>query len=284
MTDRRHDDVIRAAFAQLRDTALPHIVPPGVGAARRAVRRRWFGAVAAAAGATAVVALGVGYLAGGDAGGSDGHGSGFQPAATPSPSPGPSPNPPPSCRRFWCPATPDESTSEPPDPGAVDDRGGENEAEERALDAVDFLTENGKIVPGMTINDGQNPPGSRYNMFFVDADEPAWSHSLVDTYIPRLETDSYLVRVWCGDEAEVSATVTLRAGDATATATAQCAMTEDEIRAGMGETTFPADSDHEIYLKVELDEAAWADGARPALMVVAIPQGVELPREPGPGD
>lgn len=265
MTDQRHDDLIRAAFTQLRGTVLPHVVPPGVGAARRIIRRRRFGAVTAAAAATAVVALGGGYLAA-EAGELDGRGSEVQPASPPS-APSPSLSPPPS--------------SEPPDPGAVNDRGGENEAEERARDAVDFLTENGKIVPGMTINDAPNPPGSRFNMFFVDADEPAWSRPLLDIAFPRLETDSYLVRVWCGDEAEVSATVTLRAGDAEVTATAQCAMTEDEIRAGMGETTFSADSDYEIDVKVELDESAWADGARPVLHVVAIPQGVELPRKPG---
>jgi hypothetical protein len=268
MNDPSTDDLIRTAFTELRAAELPQIAPPGVDAARRTVRRRRFGAVAGTAGVAALAVVGAGYLTGAAAGQPDLDG-GVGPAPVAPAGPAASTSPPTS-----------PPTSEPPDPGATGDHGGENEAEELALDAVDFDTHQGQWLPGHSINDSQNPPGSRYNTFFVEADEPAWSRVLYDTTDPRLETDSYLVQVWCGDQAGGNAVVTLRAGDAEATTAAQCAMTEEEIRAGVGEIVLAADSADEIELLVELDEAAWADGARPVLTVVAIPQDVDLPRKP----
>jgi hypothetical protein len=252
MTDQRIEDRIRAAFAQLRVAELPRVVPVGVAAARRTVRRRRFGTVAAVAGATSVVAVGVGYLGGALTAGAPESDPGTvgAPGATESPSPVPSPS--------W----PSNSvpTSEPPDPGGVCDQGGANQAEEQALNAVD---------------DGPAPVGSRYNTFFVDQGDRECGYTLFDTYLPRPATDSYLVRVWCGDQGG-SARVTLRAGAAEATTTARCAMTEEEVMAGVGETVLAADSSHEIEVTVELEESAWADGARPLLAIEAMPEDVDL--------
>jgi hypothetical protein len=55
-------------------------------------------------------------------------------------------------------------------------------------------------------------------------------------------------------------------------------MTEAEVRAGVGEVLPVADSDHEIELKVEVDQAAWDDGARPVLAIEAVPEGLGLSR------
>jgi hypothetical protein len=275
MIDRSTDDPLRAAFAELRSTELGRVVPPGVAAARRTVRRRKLSAAGAAAGVTAVVVLGIGALPAEVAGwiGPEREPT-TEPAVTPS-DPADTTGGEPTGRGS---ATP---TAEPPDPGAAGDRGGANEAEEQALDAVDFDTHEGEPVPGFNLNRSQRPPGSRYHTFFVEADEPDWTRTLHDTHHPRVATGRYLVRVWCGDDGG-SAVVTLRAGAVEATTVADCAMTEDGVRAGVGEVVLAADQHHEITLAVELDPAAWTDGARPVLAVVAIPQGVELPRRPGP--
>jgi hypothetical protein len=268
MTNPSTDELVRAAFTELRHTEQGRVIPPGVAAARRTVRRRTR-AVTAAGAASAVVVLGIGYLATAVVGQADPD-RGTLPGTdlAPSPPAGTPPDPLPS--------------TEPPDPGATGDTGGQNEAEVEALDAVDFDTEDGQWLPGLSLNDSQNPPGSRYNTFFVDPGEPAWVRELFDTSDPRVQTESYLVQVWCGDEFGGSVTVTLRAGDTEVTTIAECAMTEAGIKAGAGEAVLAASSDHDIELALELAEAAWADGARPVLTIVAIPQGVDLPRRPGP--
>lgn len=268
MSDQLPDRAIRAAFARLHATEQQRLVPPGVAAAHRTVRRRRATA-ATCASLAGVVALGTVYLSGA--------------AAAPDPDRGPVPPAVPagSTPPGPVPTGPPPATTEPPDPGGVNDSGGANPAEEEALEAVDFSTRDGKWIPGHSVNDSQNPPGSRFNTFFVEPDEPAFNRVLHDISIPRLEADSYLIRVWCGDDGG-SVVVTLRAGQTEVTTTAQCAMTEDGVRAGAAETTLTASSDHEIEVAVVPDGTAWADGARPVVMVVAIPEGVELPKRPGP--
>lgn len=268
MSEHLTDDPIRSAFARLQATELRRLVPPGAGAARRTVRRRRATA-ASCASLAGVVALGAVYLSGAAA--APGPDRGEAPPAGPGGSAPPGP----------VPTEPPPATTEPPDPGATGDSGGASPAEEAALDAVDFSTRDGRWVPGHSVNDSQNPPGSRYHTFFVDPDEPPFNRVLQDISIPRIEADSYLIRVWCGDDGG-SVAVTLRAGPTEVTTTAQCAMTEDGVRDGAAETTLAASSDHEIEVTVVPEETAWADGARPVVKVVAIPEGVDLPERPGP--
>jgi hypothetical protein len=158
--------------------------------------------------------------------------------------------------------------AEPPDLGGMCDEGGDNDAEVRAAEAID---------------DGVPQAGTRLTSFFADEveRERRCGRTLSDTHDPRLETESYLVQVWCADEFGGSATVTLRAGGTEVTTVADCAMTAEEVSAGVGETVLNASSDHEIEVSLEVAGAAWADGARPIVRIVATPQGVELPRRPG---
>jgi hypothetical protein len=233
-------------------TERPGLLPAAEAASGRLRRRRMGAAASVAVAAAVALVLVTPVVLRGSAGRPVGH----VPAAAPSVSPTATGEPD---------AVP---TSEPPDPGATGDTGGANALEKAALDAVDW-----------------GPPtlGSRYNTFFVDPDEIAWQRTLFDTYMivdrngdqSRPEAHSYLVTVRCGDQGG-SATVTLRSGDSRATTTARCAMTEHGVRAGVGEVILVADSEDEIELKVQVDEAAWGDGARPALAIEAVPQGVEI--------
>jgi hypothetical protein len=66
------------------------------------------------------------------------------------------------------------------------------------------------------------------------------------------------LKVSCGGTGSVA--VTLRAGADETTATASCATTEEEVRAGVGEAALTAAAGVELEVRAEPDEAAQAGG------------------------
>jgi hypothetical protein len=231
MSDPMTDQPLRTAFAELRATHRTGLAPPGVAAAHRTVRRRRL--ASATAGLIAVIVVGVGLLATASLG---------QPAPAPERPLAPAAPAPPL-------ASPSGKPDQPP-PISVD------RSELRQLVADVLYAE----WPDRGMQSDAVPvPGQ-----VVDAEEGDYLEG--SSSGTGLRPGTYLMAITCGGEAGTIA-LTAEVGDDRYTATAQCAMTADEIAAGIGEAGFviedQGDEFTSVAFTVRADEAAVSGVVRP---------------------
>lgn len=260
MTEHLTDDPIRSAFAELHATERAEIVPPGVAAAYRTVRRRRYAATTAA-GLTALLVLGGGYAAvaagSGDGGGQPGPGPA---AAAPS-------------------ADPTATPARVADPlaGWYQEIYDDTHDPELARTVHEAFGIESTLAPGTTWSLGD--AGTER-----DSGDGTLSPSGAQALTPGV---SYLVRVACGGT-DTIVTYHARYGDREPapgqgppvlvdaeerTFTVRCAGTAAGIAAGIGEVAIEVDGDGQwLELVPEVDPAALADGGRLVLMeAVTIP-------------
>jgi hypothetical protein len=245
MNDPSTDETIRTAFADLRSGEGIRLAPPGTDAARRTVRRRRLTTSATAAGFTAVLLLGAGYVAATGAG-----------------------QPRPDREAGPVAAASDGETVPSEEPGDVDQLDAQHLAEVTA----EALGEQGDrtIVAHLGLGD----PGFRVTD--VDNDDRP-SEPVVFSWT-GIEAGEYLLRIACGGEDEIAITLRFTTEESTideAETTARCATTVDDIADGVGEAgplTVPAEAAEDVVLAQVVFAAEPGPQDHRAIALALIPQ------------
>lgn len=244
-----NDDLIRAAFAELRAEELSRSTPPGVAAVRAAVRRRRLALTGAVGCVTAVLLLGTGYLVGArvtaPAAVSSAADVGPAPATTPAPDADRDPDP---TRAPDSRLSPDSWQPLPP----LTERF--QELQRLAMTGLDPETE-GWYAVLMFTGHGDDQYGRSYLL-----DQPIEMRGFL--------SGDVTLQVACAGSGSV--TVKISVGEETATATARCATDRAGVRAGRGEVTLTA-PEGVVDSTIELEEDLATDDATAWVASVGVP-------------